>query len=144
MTELTVNVSKTIKAPITKVFDAWLDPDTLAKFMLPMPGMENSQVKNEAHEGGLFTITMHVGTNKVPHTGKYIEIDRPKKLVFTWESPESIDGSIVTLNFTELNENQTKVELSHVKFIDEQRRSNHESGWENILNTLFQMFGSSQ
>ena len=49
MSDLTVNVSKTIEASITKVFDAWLDPNTLAKFILPMPGMENSQVENEAH-----------------------------------------------------------------------------------------------
>jgi uncharacterized protein YndB with AHSA1/START domain len=144
MTDLTVNVSKTIAAPITKVFDAWLDPNTLAKFMLPMPGMANSQVENEAHEGGAFTIIMQAGDKKVPHTGKYIEIDRPKKLVFTWESPESVDDSIVTLDFTELNDNQTNIELSHVKFIDEQRRSNHEGGWGNILNALSQLFGSNQ
>ena len=143
MTDLTVNVSKTIEAPISKVFDAWLDPSTLAKFMLPMPGMENSQVENEAHEGGAFTIIMQVGDNKVPHTGKYIKIDRPRKLVFTWVSPESVDDSIVTLDFTELNDNQTNIELSHVKFIDEQRRSNHEGGWGNILSKLSEVVNSS-
>lgn len=144
MTDLTVNVSKTITAPIAKVFDAWLDPNTLAKFMLPMPGMANSQVENEPHEGGSFTIIMQVGDNKIPHTGKYIEIDRPRKLVFTWESPESVDDSTVTLNFTEQNDDQTKIELSHVKFIDEQRRSNHEGGWGNILAALSQVFTSNQ
>ncbi len=136
MTDLTVNVSKIIEAPISKVFDAWLEPDTLAKFMLPMPGMENSQVKNEAREGGTFTIIMQVGENKVSHTGRYIEIDRPRKLAFTWESPESVDDSIVTLIFTKLSDSKTNVELTHVKFIDEQRRSNHEGGWGNILGKL--------
>jgi uncharacterized protein YndB with AHSA1/START domain len=136
MTDLTVNVSKIIQAPISKVFDAWLDPGTLARFMLPMPGMENSQVENEAREGGTFTIIMQVGERKVPHTGQYIKIDRPGKLVFTWESTESVDDSIVTLNFTKLSDNKTNVELTHVKFIDEQRRSNHEGGWGNILSEL--------
>ncbi len=142
MTDLTVNVSKTIDAPITKVFDAWLDPNTLAKFILPMPGMENSQVENEAREGGIFRIIMQVGDSKVPHTGKYIEIDRPRKLAFTWESPESVDDSIVTLNFTKLSDNQTNIELTHVRFIDEKRRSNHEGGWGNILDKLNEVINS--
>lgn len=143
MTDLTVNISKTIAAPITKVFDAWLDPITLAKFMLPMPGMERSQVENEAREGGSFTIVMQVGDNKIPHTGKYLEIDRPKKLAFTWESPESADDSVVTLNLTELSDGKTNIELTHVKFIDEKRRSNHEGGWGNILSALNEVVNSA-
>jgi uncharacterized protein YndB with AHSA1/START domain len=141
MTELTVNLNKQIEASITKVFDAWLDPEILAKFMLPMPGMENSQVENEALEGGTFLIIMQVGDNKVSHTGKYLEIDRPRKLAFTWKSPESLDDSVVTLNFTELSKNQINIELTHVRFIDEKRRSNHEGGWGNILSKLHEVVG---
>lgn len=140
MTDLTVKVNKTIAAPITQVFDAWLDPATLSKFILPMPGMNEPEVKNNAQEGGEFTITMQVGENKIPHTGKYIEITRPNKLVFTWESPESMDGSEVTLVFTSLNDNKTKIELTHIKFIDETRRSNHEGGWSNIIDKLNEIF----
>ena len=136
MTDLMVNIDKIIKAPIGKVFDAWLDPKTLSQFILPMPGMEEPLVKNDARQGGSFTIIMNVGEDKIPHTGKYLEIDRPNKLVFTWESPASTDDSVVTLIFTEVNDNQTRIELTHVRFIDEERRSNHEGGWSNILNML--------
>ena len=45
MTDLTVNLSKTIHAPIEKVFDAWLDPKTLSQFVLPMRGGVGRQVK---------------------------------------------------------------------------------------------------
>jgi len=31
---------------------------------------------------------------------------------------------------------KTNIELTHVRFIDEERRSNHEGGWHNILNKL--------
>ncbi len=136
MTDLTVQINKIIEAPIEKVFDAWLDPKTLSKFILPMPGMEEPWVENEAREGGGFTIMMKVGEDKTPHTGTYLEIDRPKKLAFTWESPASTDDSVVTLNFTEVSDNKTKIELTHIRFIDEERRSNHEGGWSNILNKL--------
>ncbi|PHS69359.1 MAG: hypothetical protein COB23_07015 [Methylophaga sp.] len=136
MTDLTVNASKTIHAPIETVFDAWLNPEMLSQFMMPMPGMPKSDVKNDVREGGSFTITMHAGDDDLPHTGKYLEISRPDKLVFTWVSHCSVDNSIVTLNFTKINENETNISLTHVKFIDEQTRSDHEGGWSNILDKL--------
>ena len=103
MTDLMVNVNKTIHAPIEKVFDAWLSPKMLSLFMMPMPGMPESDVENDAREGGDFTIIMHVGNDGLPHTGKYLEINRPDKLVFTWVSHCSVDNSIVTLNFTKID-----------------------------------------
>lgn len=136
MTDLTVNVSKVIKAPIEQVFDAWLNPKLLSQFMMPMPGMPESDVTNDAQEGGDFTITMHAGDDDLPHTGKYLEINRPDKLVFTWESHCSVDNSVVTLNFTRISENETNVDLNHVKFVNEQTRSDHEGGWSNILEKL--------
>ena len=136
MKELTVNINKTINAPIEKVFDAWLDPNLLSLFMTPMPGMPASDVKNDAVEGGQFTIIMHAGNDKLLHTGQYKEICRPNKLVFSWKSHHSIDGSIVTLLFDEIDENTTNIKLSHVKFINEESRSNHEGGWNNILGKL--------
>lgn len=136
MTDLTVNVNRTINAPIEKVFEAWLNPQTLSKFILPMPGMPEPEVESDAREGGKFSIIMQVGEDKIPHTGEYLEIDRFNRLVFTWESPFSTDNSKVTLNFSQLNENETNIELTHVRFIDEESRSNHEGGWSNILDKL--------
>ena len=141
MTDLTVNITKTIHAPIEEVFDAWLNPETLSQFMLPMPGMPQPQTEIDAREGGSFTIIMQVGDNKIPHTGKYLEISRPDKLVFTWESPFSSDGSIVTLKFSDGGENKTRVDLTHIKFIDEEIRENHERGWGNVLKSLNKIMG---
>ena len=77
MTELKVNVNKIIHAPIEKVFDAWLTPKMLSMFMMPMPSMPESDVENDAREKGSFTIIMHVSDDKLPHTGEYLEINRP-------------------------------------------------------------------
>ena len=140
MSDLSVNVTKTIHAPIEKVFDAWLNPETLSQFILPMPGMPQPQTETDAREGGNFTIIMQVGDDKIPHTGKYIEISRPNKLVFTWESPFSIEGSTVTLIFRDIGENKTNIDLTHIKFPDEESRGNHEGGWGNILESLNALF----
>ena len=136
MNDLTLSVSKTINAAIEDVFDAWLDPKMLAQFILPMPGMPQPEVENEPRQGGRFTIVMQVGEDKIPHTGEYLEVSRPDRLVFSWASPCSIDGSKVTINFKQIDSGTTNVELTHVRFIDEETKSDHEGGWTNILEQL--------
>jgi uncharacterized protein YndB with AHSA1/START domain len=137
MTDLKVNIEKVINAPIEKVFDAWLNPELLSKFMMGMPDMPETDVELDAREGGSFTFIMHYRGEKLPHTGKYLEISRPDKLVFTWISHHSVvDNSTVTLNFTRIDDSRTNITLSHVKFIDEEMRSAHEGGWGCILDKL--------
>lgn len=136
MTDLTVNITKTVHAPIEQVFDAWLDPNLLTRFILPAPGMAQPEVENDPREGGHFTIVMHVGDDRISHTGSYLELDRPRRLKFSWESPYSPDDSTVTLDFAEIDAATTRVELTHVKFLHEEARSDHEGGWGNILDRL--------
>ena len=139
MSELTVNITKIVKAPITKVFDAWLDPEMLAQFMRPSPKMVLSPTTNEAIVDGRFEILMKIGDKTIPHSGQYLEIERPNKLVFTWVSPASMDDSVVTLTFTSIAENQTELNLNHIRFIDEEHRANHEGGWGRIIDCLIEL-----
>jgi len=140
MNELICKVDAVINAPIEEVFDAWLDPQLLSRFMLPMPGMPQPETEVDAREGGRFTIDMDVGEQIIPHTGIYLELDRPNRLVFSWETPFSTDGSTVTLGFTAQDSSNTRILLTHVRFIDEETRSNHEIGWGNILTALDNLF----
>ena len=140
MSDLVCKLSKVINAPIEKVFDAWLDPKLLSQFMLPMPGMPQSETEVDGREGGRFTINMKVGEEIMPHSGTYLELDRPNRLVFSWETPFSVDGSTVTLNFSAKVSGSTQIELTHVRFIDEEACSNHQAGWGNILTALNEIF----
>jgi len=134
--ELNLEVSRVINAPKESLFDAWLDPKMLAKFMMPAPDMSVPDVKTDARVGGRFLIVMHSGGKDMPHEGTYKTIERPNTLAFTWESPMSpIDGSLVTLNFDDVD-GGTKVTLNHVRFPNEESRNNHEGGWTRILEAL--------
>ena len=46
------------------------------------------------------------------------------------------DDSTVALDFTAIDAHSTRVELTHVKFLHEEARSNHEGGWGHILDKL--------
>lgn len=135
MTELSLNVSRTINAPAETLFNAWLDPAMLARFMLPGEGMSVPKAETDPVEGGRFDIIMQAGEQDIPHAGTYQKIDRHSQLVFTWESPMSVDGSTVTLDFKPV-EGGTEVNLNHVKFSNEESRDNHQGGWAGILSKL--------
>lgn len=135
MAELSLNVTRTVKAPIKSVYNAWLDPNMLAKFMLPGEGMSVPKVEVDPKEGGRFAIVMATPEKEIPHGGEYKTLNPHSQIVFTWESPFSTEGSTVTLNLKEVSDG-TEIELIHVKFPNEESRSNHEMGWGVILSCL--------
>lgn len=135
MTDLSLTVSRNIAAPAERVFNAWLDPQMLARFMRPMEGMEAPTVSNDPKEGGQFEIIMKTPSGEIPHTGTYKEISPHSRIIFTWDSPFTAEGSTVTLDFAEAN-GATDVTLTHVTFPSEESRDNHNNGWTQILATL--------
>lgn len=135
MTDLNLKVERTINARQADVFNAWLNPEMLRQFMMPAAGMSVPKASNDPKVGGRFEIVMLAGETEIPHAGTYREIKPHDRIVFTWESPFSVDDSIVTLTFVAV-ETGTHVTLSHVRFADAETRNNHEGGWIGILDHL--------
>jgi uncharacterized protein YndB with AHSA1/START domain len=71
------------------------------------------------------------------HTGTYREIDRPRRLVFTWSSPATqFRDSIVTVTFQPSSNSSTLVEIHQVGLPDEEARVAHDAGWSDVLREL--------
>ncbi len=136
-TDLKLEVSRTLPHPIEKVFNAWLDPEMLAKFMTPGPNMTVPEVTNDPVEGGRFKVVMRAPeAGDLPHEGTYKTINRFDQIVFTWESPFSqLEDSTVTLDFKPDGDG-THLTLTHIRFETEESRNNHEGGWTAIMNAL--------
>ncbi|MBF9034534.1 SRPBCC domain-containing protein [Rhodobacterales bacterium HKCCE2091] len=134
--DLTLTVTHTYAAAPDRVFDAWLDPAVLPRFMTPAADMSVTACTADAVEGGRFEIVMHKDGEDMPHAGTYLTIDRPNRLVFTWESRHSVaEGSTVTLDFVP-RDGGTELTLTHVRFATESSRDGHEAGWTAILAEL--------
>ncbi|WP_120501061.1 SRPBCC domain-containing protein [Roseovarius sp. EL26] len=138
-TDLYLQVERIISAPPEVVFDAWLNPEMLMRFMCPGPGMTTPKATTDPKVGGRFDLIMQAGDDQMPHGGVYQEIDRPNRLVFSWESPFSVEGSQVTLDFSAVPEG-THVTLTHIRFPNEESRDNHQGGWAHILGVLAESF----
>ena len=79
-------VERLIAAPVDLVFSAWGDAESLSQWMCPSEGMGPATVENDFRVGGRFRIVMHGQEGDYEQEGEYLEIDAPKRLVFTWES----------------------------------------------------------
>ncbi len=83
--EYAVTVRREIAAPAEVLFDAWLDAQSLGMWLKPR-GVRETRAETDPRVGGGFRIVM-VSDDSFEHTGTYREIDRPRRLVFTWSSP---------------------------------------------------------
>jgi len=135
MTELTLAISQLIAAPAKRAYDAWLNPADLARFMVPCEEGSVPSASADARVGGRFLIVMRVGDKDIPHSGTYLELKPHSRIRFTWESPHSIDGSEVTLDFVPEGAG-TRIMLSQVRFHNEASRDGHIAGWHHILETF--------
>ena len=132
-------VRRLIAAPAKDVFDAWLDAEAMAVWMHP-GDVKRSDVTVDARVGGRFEIVMHTASAAIPHRGVYEVIDRPKRLVFTWNSPYAGDhGSLVTVDF-HARAGGTEVVLTHEKLPTEVAVGQHREGWTGCLDNLVKRF----
>ncbi len=98
----------------------------------------HARVEVDVRVGGQFQIDMVNKNDETKHTGKYVEIDRPRKLVFTWRSKYTDDrDSLVTLYFTP-DGDETRILLVHEKLPDAEARRKHTGGWSSVIDHLDQ------
>ncbi len=86
----TIIVTCRFDFPIERVFDAWLDPAVAREFLFATPNGTMVRFDIDARVGGLFNITRRDGDD-VEHIGTYLEIDRPRRIVFTFGVPKFTD-----------------------------------------------------
>jgi uncharacterized protein YndB with AHSA1/START domain len=90
-----VTVTRTISAPAERVFDVWIDPNSPGG-----PWFGADRVILNPVVGGLFYLAAkHQGRTR-PHYGRFLQVDRPRRIEYTWMS-EATKGaeSIVAVRF---------------------------------------------
>lgn len=83
-----ITVSRDFPFPPERVFDAWLDPRIAKKFLFATETGEMVRVEIDASVGGTYTFVDRRDGEDVEHIGEYVEIERPRRLVFTSAVPK--------------------------------------------------------
>jgi uncharacterized protein YndB with AHSA1/START domain len=126
-------IERNIPASPAAVFDGWLDPNIPGN-----PWNAAEKVILDPKVDGLFYWTLK-GT---AHYGRFIAIERPKRIQHTWVSPNTQgQESIVTLTFQPQGED-TLLTLVHSELPDDDLARGHENGWNYFLGIFREQFGA--
>ncbi len=130
MNALKVNVSRLIRATPESVFRAWLDPERMQRWFGTTRQIVNPKVD------GLFYLAMEHQGRTWPHYGRYLRLEKPRLIEFTWMS-EGTEGreTVVTIELV-ARDGGTQLTLNHVGVPDTELGRGHQDGWTAIIAEL--------
>jgi uncharacterized protein YndB with AHSA1/START domain len=134
-TTASIQVSHRYTASAERVFDAWLDPELVRRFLFATPTGEVVRCDIDAQVGGRYSIVDRRDGEDVEHHGEYREIDRPRRLVFTLTVPKYSSLTAVIVIEIEPADGGCEVTLTQESVPMEWAEQSRE-GWTMILETL--------
>jgi len=145
----TVLLARRLDVHPERVFDAWLDPAKVRKWIVAAsPEDEIKHIEIDPRIGGTFSFLVVRQNVEIDHIGGYVEIDRPRRLAFTWNPVIARDprsgrnggtGSLVTLDFAPAGSG-TELRLTH-EGVAEEYAIRTEDGWSKIIQALANAIG---
>lgn len=133
---VTIQVSHRYALPPERVFDAWLDAETVGQWLFATPDGEVVRAEIEPRVGGRYEIVDRREGEDVLHTGEYLELERPKRIVFTLSVPKySPLVDRIALDFAPDPEGCTAT-LTHE--VPAEWAESSREGWRGIMEKLAQ------
>jgi uncharacterized protein YndB with AHSA1/START domain len=127
-----VRVERLIPATPERVFRAWTDPATMARWLSPVG---RAEAEADVRVGGAFRVTMIGDDIRIDHTGEYLAVEPPSLLRFTWVSPfTGREPSVVTVELS-ADGPATRLVLVH-DWLPPDHVETHRDGWGTILDRL--------
>ncbi len=131
----TVRVTRQFSASAERVYDAWLDPEMAKRFLFATARGEMVRAEIDARVGGSFVFTDRRDGEDIEHVGTYVELDRPRRIVFDFSVPRfSAQSTRIAIDIAPLASGCT-LTLTHEGVLPEfKERTEH--GWSTIVNGL--------
>lgn len=114
----TFTISKTFQGNAQKVFDQWLIPVVIGKWMFnkEIAGEKIVSLENTVRKGGDYIFTVEKKGKTIRYSGEYLELKIPNKLVFSWVKDGREDRrSQISLRF---EEDGTKTKMKFAMKLD--------------------------
>ena len=126
-------VQRVLPAPPDVVYDEWLDPVGMLEWMCPRPARA-VKISLEPSIGRPLRIDIEDGGSSLYVTGTFVELDRPRRLRFTWSCSAWADPSaqsLVTVTLEARGADETMMTIEHEQLPPEEMDT-HQHGWGTI------------
>jgi uncharacterized protein YndB with AHSA1/START domain len=144
-----LRIERLIDAVPEAVFDAFVDPDA-QKVLYENEEERNWTVESELdlRVGGTWTIVFgKVGEEPFRETNVFIEVDRPRRLVYTSTMFKGKHGgsfdTTVTVEFED-RDGKTLLTILQTGFESREERDMIEGGWPSIIDALERVVGGTR
>jgi len=136
LSPVSLQLQRVLPHPQEVVFDAWTQAEALSGWFAPTDEYTTIIHALDVRAGGEYRIEMrHVSGTASIVVGRYVEVRRPGRLVFTWRWQESGDDTLVTVELAKHGAG-TELTLTHEKLESDDSRAKHEQGWVGCLGRL--------
>jgi len=134
-TTATIRVTHCYAAAAERIFDAWLNPTTARRFLFATPTGQMVRAETDPRVGGQFTFVDRRDGEDIVHTGEYLELERPIRLVFSFLVPKySSQSTRVSIEIVP-DANGCELFLTHEGVLPEYKDRSVD-GWSKILAAL--------
>lgn len=139
----TLRMERTFAASAQRVFDAWTSPEVLRRWWHAEHDWETSVAEVDLRVGGALRVVMRNPRDGAEYGGggQYLEIDPPRRLVFTWYWDGNDTRQLIEIDFEEAD-GATTVRFSHRDLWSEEAVRDHEGGWSNCFDNLERALGA--
>lgn len=86
--ERRLTLTRRFDAAPERLFDAWTDPKLAARWLFTGPDSESHSTEIDLRVGGAWKVVDRRAGVDYTAVGTYLEIDRPRRLVFTFGMPQ--------------------------------------------------------
>ena len=133
----TLRIERTFQAPAEAVFDAWTSAEVIRRWWRVEHDWETSEAEVDLRLGGTVRVVMRDPAKDAEYGGggRYTEIDRPRRLAFTWYWDGNETRQLIELDFEEAD-GVTTVRFTHSNLWNEEAVRSHEDGWSKIFDRL--------
>lgn len=133
---LALDIDRVFAAPRELVWRLWSDPEHLVRWHGP-EGCALSECEQDFRAGGSWRRTMTAGPGHA-HVifGEFIEVDKPRRLSFTYTNERDGFETIVTMDFLEQPDGTTRLLFRQTPFISRGERDGHGRGWNSSFDLL--------
>lgn len=131
----TVRMRRQLPATPDEIFAAWTDVESLKKWLCP-GDTRVTAAELDLRVGGRFRVVMSDERGDYENVGEYLEIDRPRRLVFNWRSPGTEGRETrVTVTLRPIA-GGTELTLVHERLPNQDSATRHRKGWSSIAEKL--------